>query len=269
MNDALDVICGRRAGRGGSHRRVGDVGAAGVTGDQCRRELSAPRIRPDARAPLSDAVSRLRRRPRAARLAEAAHLADGSGAHAGVARRRGAARGRGAAARRHDHGADDGDGARHRCGVRSAGADGPARGRRQVHDGRRSRRCRRGCSNRPPRRSTRAWRWRRAGTGAPTAGCGRRSRRASRVSCSRELLEAVGALSRRARAARAHARVGEPRRDRARALADRPRRTSPISTRRPGLAAALSRALRVGGRGGAAAARRARRSRCCTAPDRT
>ena len=51
------------------------------------------------------------------------------------------------------------------------------------------------------------------------------------VSCSRELLEAVASLSTRTRAARAHACVGEQRRDRARAIAHRPCERRAISTK--------------------------------------
>ena len=69
-----------------------------------------------------------------------------------------AGRGR-TAAGRHDQRADDGDRARHGCGVRGAGADRAEGRRRQVHDGRRRRRCRAGCSSRRRRPLTRASRW--------------------------------------------------------------------------------------------------------------
>ncbi len=105
------------------------------------------------------------------------------------AARVGAARRRRAAALRHDHRADDGDGARHRRRVRDARRVRPARDRRQVHDGLRRRSAAPACGSRRRRRSTRAWRSRSAGTARPTAGCAPRSRRASRsparASCSK------------------------------------------------------------------------------------
>ena len=224
MNDAFDVIEGDVLIDAGRIVSIGDVARAAADAHHRRwRRLPPARLHPDAHPSVPDALPRLCRRPRAARLAAHAHLAHGGGAHAAVARGRRLARRGGAAARRHDRGADDGDGARHRCGVRGARADGPARRRRQVHDGRRPRgagaaaRAHAGIDGREPGAGERA------GTAAPTGGCARRSRRDSRVSCSRELLEAVAHLSRQHALLVHTPRVREPRRDRAGPRADRAR----------------------------------------------
>ena len=117
--------CRRRPGRRGGprhrHRRA--------------RRLRAPRLHPDARPSVPDAVPRLRRRHAAARVAEDARLADGGRAHAIDAARLGAPRRRRTAAHRHHVGADDGDGARHRRRLRNAGGGRAPGDRRQVHDG--------------------------------------------------------------------------------------------------------------------------------------
>ena len=88
MNDAFDIVEGDVLIDDGRIAAVGgDRCAAARRGDDRRgRRLPAARLRPDARPSVPDALSRLRRRPRAARLAAHAHLADGGGAHAGVAR---------------------------------------------------------------------------------------------------------------------------------------------------------------------------------------
>ena len=220
----------------------------------CRASSTSPaprraRVHPDAHPSLPDAVPRLCRRPGAARLAAHAHLADGGGAHAAVAGGRGPARRRGAAAGRHDRRPDDGDGARHRRGVRGAGADRPARRRRQVHDGRRPTRCRRGCSSRRGVGSTRAVG---AGARAGTARANGRLRAAFAprfaVSCSRELLEAVAALVADARLL-VHTHASEKRDEIALvAGADRARQHRLSGRGRAGLAAPVPGPLRVGGR---------------------
>ena len=66
------------------------------------------------------------------------------------------------------------------------------------------------------------------------------------VSCSRELLEAVARLARRASARHPHARVRESRRDRADQVAHRPQEHRLSRRHRPDLAAPLPRPLRVG-----------------------
>ena len=103
--------------------------------------------------------------------------------------------------RRHDRRADDGDGARHRCGVRSGGRERPARDDRQVHDGPPP--AAPGSPGSVPRRlqeTTRASldesvairaRWDGAEHGRLHAAFAPRFA----VSCSRELLEAVASLS--------------------------------------------------------------------------
>jgi hypothetical protein len=171
--------------------------------------LPLARFRPDPRSPLSDPVSRLCRRPSATRLAASAHLADGGGAHASLVGSRRGVGGVGVAAGRHDQRPDDGDGSRHRCGVRSARADRAASRRRQVHDGRRRQRphpitrAHTGVDRREPRAGralARAGRW-------PVASS------AGAALCS--LLQpgtAGGGRSplTRPRADRAHPRLGEP-----------------------------------------------------------
>ena len=235
--------------------------------------LGASRLRADARAPLPDALSRLRRRSAADGLAADARVADGSGPYSGVAPRRRPARHHGTARLRHDHRADDGDGARYRCRVRSGGRKRHPGDDRQVHDG--SRRwgpetvSRSDCRRRPGRRSTRAWRSASGGT-APAGTIARGVRAALR-----RVVHARAARGRREPLgcgpdARAHARVRIARRDRDRAAAvGRPERTSnisPASTWR-------RRACAPRTASGATIANRAcsptTASRSCTAPART
>ena len=156
--------------------------------------------------------------------------------------------------------ADDGDGARHRRRVRDARRDGPAGHRRQVHDGLGRRGAGAGCRRRTQQSIDESLalrqRWDGAGDGRLRAAFAPRFA----VSCSRELLEAVAALSARDQRARPHARVGEPRRSRSRAPAvGRPVESRVPRRHRPGDAAAVHRALRLGHRRRAGAARRARR----------
>ena len=162
-----------------------------------------------------------------------------------VARRGRAASRIGAAAIGHDHGADDGDRARHRCGVRSARADGPARRRRQVHDGRRlrgpgaaagrhraiDRRERGDCQA-----LARARQW-------PPA---RRLRAAVRGVVLARAARGGGAAGDRASARHPHACLREPRRDRADQVAHRPEEHRLPGRHRPDLAAPLPRPLRLG-----------------------
>ena len=92
---------------------------------------------------------------------------------------------------RHDRGADDGDGARHRCGVRSGRRERPARDDRQVHDGRRRRGAGAAAGSRRARSIDESLairkRWHGAADGRLRAAFAPRFA----VSCSRELLEAV------------------------------------------------------------------------------
>ena len=215
MNDRFDDRRRRRVDsrRPDRRRSAPSIAEPHDRVDRRARRLRAARVHPDAHSSLPDAVSRLRRRSAADGLAAAARLADGSRAHAGDAARGGAARDDRAARERHDRRADDGDGARHRCGVRSRRRKRPARDDRQVHDGRGRRRARAaaGTDARVDRRER----------GDPQA-LARRGQRppARRVRAAvRRVVLARAARGgrepvRRAARARAHARVGIARRDR-------------------------------------------------------
>ena len=90
MNDAFDVVEGDvliRDGRFVADWRRRRNGACRSHHRRARR-VPAPRFHPDAYPPVPDAVSRLRRRSRAARLAQDAGVAHGGSAHAGLAGRR-------------------------------------------------------------------------------------------------------------------------------------------------------------------------------------
>ena len=181
-----------------------------------------PGFDPDAHPSLPDAVSRLRRRPAADGLAAHARLADGSGAHAGdrCAPPRGWRRPScccsGTTAVLTMETVHDTD-----VVFEAVGRERPARDDRQVHDGLRRRGAARGCRSRrrPSIDESVALRkrWHGAADGRLRAAFAPRFA----VSCSRELLEAVAGLSRRAARARAHARLGIARRDRDRQRAVR------------------------------------------------
>ena len=182
MNDARAVVAGDLSIRDGRIAAVGAVDrvVAPRPGHRRRRRAGPARLRADPRAPVPDAVPRARRRPAAAVVAARTDLAARGRARRQVAGRLGEPRRRRAAAGRHDHRPDHGDGARHRRGLRGIGADRPARGGRQVPDGRR-----RGGAGAAPRAGRTRPRRRggagpRGGTARPAAGCRRRSRRASR-----------------------------------------------------------------------------------------
>ena len=217
------------ASRASAGRRPTDARTTTIDADGGTR---AARLHPDAHSSVPDAVPRARGRSAAARLA--ARRACGRSrprtTSATLARGR-AARGRRAPARRHDVGADDGDGARHGRGVRRARADRAARRRRQVPDERARRRAGALVAVRRARRSTRAWRciarWHGAADGRLRAALAPRFA----ISCSRDLLEATAAAVGRARTARSHARVGAARGNRSRARAHRHWTTSRISRR--------------------------------------
>ncbi len=143
MNDAMDVVQGDVWIQRRAHRRA--------WARRRPRPRGTPRSTPRARSCCR--VSSRRTSTCARRLfrgladdlpllawLRAARLAARGRARRAHAPRGGAAGRRRAAARRHVLRAHDGDGARHRRGVRRARADGPARGRRQVPDGRARRR---------------------------------------------------------------------------------------------------------------------------------
>ena len=83
MNDAFDVIEGDVVVRDGRITAIGpSTDRDGGSHDQRARVVSPARFHPDAHPSVSDALSRLCRRSRPARLAEDARVAHGSGAHA-------------------------------------------------------------------------------------------------------------------------------------------------------------------------------------------
>jgi predicted amidohydrolase len=93
MNDAFDVIEGDVEVRGGRIAAIGPSTDAGA--DQiidAHGSYLVARFHPDAHSSLPDAVPRVRRRPRLARLAEDAGVADGGRPYSQVARRGGTAR---------------------------------------------------------------------------------------------------------------------------------------------------------------------------------
>ncbi len=260
MNDRMDVLTGAVSVR---DDRIVGVGAepdeAHDVTDRRRRRLPAARIHPDPHPPLPDALPRLRRRPAAARLAAHAHLADGSRAHARVAARGGAARVPRAAAQRHHLDPDDGDGARHRSGLRGRSRDRHPRHDRQVPDGRAAARGA-GAAARGRRsgRSTRAWRCIVTSTARATAASAPHSRRAlpfaARASCSRRWPTSRRASWRSCTRTPPSSRTrstGAPR--------HRARQHRIPERRRAGVAATECRALRLGGRERAGDPGRARR----------
>ena len=78
MDDRLTVADGSVSVRDGRIAAVGDVPTAARHGHRRPRRIPAPGIHPDPRSPLSNAVQGIRRRHASPRVAASARLADGS-----------------------------------------------------------------------------------------------------------------------------------------------------------------------------------------------
>ena len=262
MNDAFDVVEGDVSIRDGRIAAVGRCAEVRHDRDHRRaRRLRAARLHSDARPSLPDALPRLW--PTTCRCMDwlRTRVWPMEAAHTPASLRASAAWRRAELlSERHDGGADHGDRARHRRRLRGARGERPARDHRQVHDGCRRRRARAAAGADAATSIDESL----ASAGA-VAWRGRRTaaRRVCAAVCG--LLLARAARSRRRRCRREHGVLVHTHASESRdEIDDRPRATGLGNMRlsgrhRPGVAAAVRRALRLGGRRGAGAARRARR----------